>query len=121
LERSGEIYEKLVDMSKEMNIPRRQRHSPLADLYRNLNEGHWHSPVTMFHSNVHYCKAAFTHDEWELLPEPSEEVQEAFRATPIEDINQIMLEEGLLPWYEYGIPRWFARKWLPECRQRKKK
>ena len=36
----------------------------------------------------------------------------------LEELNQMMYEEGLLPAQEYGIPKWYINKWMLSGKQR---
>lgn len=36
----------------------------------------------------------------------------------LEDLNQVMYEEGILPAQEYGIPKWYINKWMLSGKQK---
>lgn len=86
--------------------------SALGQLYDNLLNDK-RAKIDMRHSAAHYAKAAFTVDEWEETPRPSKAVVEAIKKMSVEEFDDILREEGLLPWSEYAVPRWFVRKWYP--------
>jgi hypothetical protein len=86
--------------------------STLGQLYDNLLNDK-RAKIDMRHSSSHYAKAAFTVDDWEETPNPPKAVREAVLAMSVEEFDDILREEGLLPWGEYGVPRWFVRKHYP--------
>lgn len=87
--------------------------SPLEQLYEFLAyDGELNVPMRLYHSDVHFVRAAFQSKEWEVLPDPPEEVREALEQKSWREVDQLLYKEGLLPYYEYDIPAWYGRKWL---------
>jgi hypothetical protein len=60
-------------------------------LYRNL-----------YISDVHYVRAALE----EKLGRPID----------LETVHAALKAEGMLPWEEYGVPKWYVDKWFPNPR-----
>lgn len=61
------------------------------------------------HSSVYYVLEALRSSvEGAEIPQ---EVQDCAKALTVDELKDILHEEGLLPASDYGIPRWYARKW----------
>ena len=85
----------------------------LSRLYHNLREGRYDTAMVLHHSDVYFVRAALLAENWDILEGgPPEAVRALVEDMSLEDIATILREEGLLAYYEYGIPRWYARKWL---------
>jgi len=93
----------------------------LSELYRNLRKDHYDPDMLLHHSDVYYVRAGLMADEWVLLEGTAPpEVKEAVSKMSLEALGEILREEGMLRYYEYGIPRWYARKWLSEGLSKRK-
>ena len=58
--------------------------------------------IRLPHSSVHYVTAVIKDDE---------EFIEKLGYTPsLAEVERAMYLEGMLPWNEYDVPNWFARK-----------
>ncbi len=87
----------------------------LSELYHNLRKEHYDPNMLLHHSDVYYVRAGLLAHTWVILTGNAPQVvQDAVRKMPLEDLGKILREEGLLKYYEYGIPRWYAKKWLQE-------
>lgn len=87
----------------------------LEQLYLNLKTENY-EPIDMHHSSVHYILAALRDSS--VVPE---RVAQAAQELDLDQLYELLKEEGLLPAYEYGIPKWYAQKWFPEERKRKER
>ena len=85
----------------------------LSALYHNLRLERYDANMVLHHSDVYFVRAA-------ILAGPEEELKPLIEAMSLEEIATILREEGLLSYYEYGIPRWYARKWLGEAQGKRK-
>lgn len=87
----------------------------LNSLYHNLRRGYYDPNMLLHHSDVYYVRAALMAKAWVLLSGNSPKiVQDEVSKMSLETLGNILREEGLLKYHEYGIPRWYARKWLNE-------
>ncbi len=102
----------------------------LSDLYYKLREDRQSFTITLHHSDVYYIRAGLLADSWEIIKEkdkhgnditssPPEYLKSIIRSMPLADMETILREEGLLPYHEYEIPHWYARKWLNEAKKRR--
>lgn len=55
------------------------------------------------HRNAYYA--------WTMAKEDPELTKKLGRPVTLEEIEVAMYREGMLPAHEYGIPRWFCRKY----------
>ena len=55
------------------------------------------------HRNAYYA--------WTIAKEDAELTAALGRPVTLEEIEVAMFREGMLPAHEYGIPRWFCRKY----------
>ena len=77
--------------------------------------------MLLHHSDVYYVRAGLMADKWLLLEGSAPpEVKEVIPNMPLKDLANLLREEGLLKYHEYGIPRWYARKWFNEGLSKKK-
>ena len=119
LDKLMEIAWELEDPQREMLVRalKRSRLSKKLDksvnpsMYVNLLEQYYYAltandgePVNIRlpHSSVHYVTAVIKDDE---------EFIEKLGYTPsLAEVERAMYLEGMLPWNEYDVPNWFARK-----------
>jgi len=73
------------------------KYHSLKEVYDKLAENPNHTYFRLYHSNIHYVRRHLE-DKFE-------------REFSLEETYTLLYEEGLLPAHEYGIPRWFIRKY----------
>jgi hypothetical protein len=56
----------------------------------------------LFVSDVHYVRAALENHFG--------------RPIDLQTVHAALKAEGLLPWEEYGVPKWYVDKWFPKPR-----
>ena len=119
LDRLMEIAWALEDPQKEMLVRELKQTRVLKKLdktvnpsmYVNLLEQYYYAlvandgePVSIKlpHSSVHYVAAVIKEDE--------EFIEELGYVPSLAEVERAMYLEGMLPWNEYDVPNWFARK-----------
>ena len=82
-----------------------------SDMYINLLEQFYyaliansgeHVAIKLPHSSVHYVAAVIKDDK--------EFIEELGYTPSLAEVERAMYLEGMLPWNEYDVPNWFARK-----------
>ena len=61
-----------------------------------------HVAIKLPHSSVHYVTA--------VIKEDKEFIEELGYTPSLAEVERAMYLEGMLPWNEYDVPNWFARK-----------
>ena len=103
--------EMLVRELKRSRLPKKLDKSVNPSMYVNLLEQYYYAliandgePVSIRlpHSSVHYVTAVIKEDE---------DFIEKLGYTPsLAEVERAMYLEGMLPWNEYDVPSWFAKK-----------
>ena len=119
LDRLMEIAWELEDPQREMLVRELKQTRILKKLdkpvnpsmYVNLLEQYYYALVAndgesvsikLPHSSVHYVAAVIKEDE--------EFIEELGYVPSLAEVERAMYLEGMLPWNEYDVPNWFARK-----------
>ena len=103
--------EVLVRELKRSRIRKKLDKTVNSSMYVNLLEKFYYAliendgqPVSIRlpHSSVHYVSAVIKEDE--------EFIKKLGYVPSLAEIERAMYLEGMLPWNEYDVPNWFARK-----------
>jgi len=103
--------EMLVRELKQTRILKKLDKTVNPSMYVNLLEKYYYALVAndgepisikLPHSSVHYVAAVIKEDE--------EFIEELGYVPSLAEVERAMYLEGMLPWNEYDVPNWFARK-----------
>ena len=103
--------EMLVRELKRSRIQKKLDKSVNPSMYVNLLEQFYyaliansgeHVAIKLPHSSVHYVTA--------VIKEDKEFIEELGYTPSLAEVERAMYLEGMLPWNEYDVPNWFARK-----------
>lgn len=78
------------------NPPVEDEGSILERFYEGLTSEETDTPLVLFHSSVYYTRAALRYNGHDMS---------------LRDTHILMYKEGMLPAEEYGLSRWFVRKY----------
>ena len=103
--------EMLVRELKRSRIQKKLDKSVNPSMYVNLLEQFYyaliensgeHVAIKLPHSSVHYVTA--------VIKEDKEFIEELGYTPSLAEVERAMYLAGMLPWNEYAVPNWFARK-----------
>ena len=110
-ELSDEERDGVVRALKRTRLEKKLDKSRNSSMYVNLLEKFYYAlikaegkPVSIRlpHSSVFYVRA--------VIKEDKEFIESLGYVPELEDVERAMYLEGMLPWGEYNVPNWFARK-----------